>query len=914
MQSIIGREAELAALEAFFGGGGAARVLVLEGEAGAGKTTLFLAGVEAARERGFTVLEARPAEAERSLALTGVSDLLEPVLEQVLPRLSGPQQHALRVAMLLAEPGDEPPDRRAVAVAVFGALRSLVQAKPLLVAIDDVQWLDADSADALAFSVRRLSADRVAFLMTKRSGEGNTDPLALSRAPTEGAVKIVHVRGLSLGALHALLRERVGAVFTRPTLRAIRELSGGNPFFALELARAVERRGGRLQPSGRLDVPERLQDLVRDRLEELPSETLEALATAAALSQPTADLVGGRNALDPALAANVVEIDAGRIRFTHPLLASAAYAAVDDELRKAIHRKLAGTIVDVEERARHLAAAASAPDTGVALTLDEAARRAHDRGATAVAADFSEQALSLTPVDDASGGERQITAARYRFEAGDGQRARELLEGVLGKLDPGSERARVVARLARVRSYDDDLRTGVELFEQALAEAHGDVSVEAEAHEGVAGNLFRLRERLPEAVDHARAAARLANELGYADVVGEAVGVQLLAEAAQGRPEARQTLQIVLSKQSQTDRARVLGQPKLHAAVCWMWWDDLVLAASAFSELLERAAETGDEASRPYVLVLLGQCELVGGDLKASAARADEGLELAEQAGQESVAAYLLALRGLVGAHSGQPGAADDAERALAIAARTSGRPAENLARWALGVAGLTAGRPGAAVEALLPAAEHARREGIAEPGAMRFVPDAVEALAAAGRRAEARNLLDWYESSAARLGRSSALAAAVRSRALLAEGDAELELAFAPLAEALESADWLPLDRARAQLALGGLRRRARLKAGSRQAIEEAIALFDALGAAAWSSLARDELARIGGRGPATNELTPAEERVATLVGEGLSNKEVAARLFISVKTVEGHLSRIYTKLGIRSRAALARRVTARS
>ena len=292
---------------------------LMEGEPGIGKTVLWRAGVELARARHLRVLTAIPATAETRLSFAALADLLEPVLADVLPSLPRPQRRALEIALLLDGPPGPAPDPRAVAFAFLTAVRALARGGPVVVAIDDIQWLDGPSASMVEFAIRRLHNEPVVFLLALRSGEGAA-PLGLDRALPEGGLRRLPIGPLSLGALHHLLGERLDLVTSRPKLRRIRELSGGNPLFALELGRAVQRGAIRLEPGEAL--PGTLAAAVRDRLMLLPQETRTALLAASALSQPTLALVraavGGdpEPRLAPALEAHVIELE----ERPHPLL------------------------------------------------------------------------------------------------------------------------------------------------------------------------------------------------------------------------------------------------------------------------------------------------------------------------------------------------------------------------------------------------------------------------------------------------------------------------------------------------------------------------------------------------------------------------------------------------------------------
>ncbi len=285
--AIVGRDAELDSVYAFLD-----RVLerpttlVLEGAAGIGKSTIWLAGVEAARERGSCVLVSRPAELERGLAHAGLGDLFEDVLERVLPELSPPRRRALEVALLL-EDATRGSDPRTLGVAVRSALEALAAETPVVLAVDDVQWLDPSSASVLTFALRRMGEQPVHVLLARRTGEEGA-PSELESAFETDRIERLPVSPLSLGAIHTLLQARLGRTFSRPSLLRVHETSGGNPFYALELARVL---GADVNPTRPLVVPETLEGLVRARLDDLPPPTRDALLLASALGRPTAELL-----------------------------------------------------------------------------------------------------------------------------------------------------------------------------------------------------------------------------------------------------------------------------------------------------------------------------------------------------------------------------------------------------------------------------------------------------------------------------------------------------------------------------------------------------------------------------------------------------------------------------------------------
>jgi DNA-binding CsgD family transcriptional regulator len=915
---LIGRDEELNAVRAFLSTrrDGPALV-VLEGEAGIGKTIVWEA-VIAAERPDRQVLLARPAEAEMALSFAGLSDLLAGVLDTALPGLPAPQRRALEVALLLEPGGERPPEHRAVAAGFLGALRALALTNPVLVAIDDVQWLDAPSATALAFTLRRLEGARVDFLLTERVEAGAPTALGLDRPPPELKVERVRIEPLSLAALQRLVHIRLGAIFPRPVLRRIHDTSGGNPFFALELARALERVQAPA-PGEPLPVPDKLHVLVAQRLAGLPQETTKALLAAALLGQPTLarlEAAAGPHAaqsLHPAVEAHVARIEGERVRFEHPLLASGLVEAAHASTLRALHRRLAEVAEEPEERARHLALAAEGPDESVAATLAAAARAIAGRGAPEAAAEFAERARRLTPPNLVEQrGERAAAAGWHAWQAGDARRARELLEEAAATCPSGRKRAWVLDKLLRLEVQTRDTRTAPDLFRAALREAGDDLRLRAALHEIMAWALLLMREDVRSAAHHARVAVELAEQLADPVQLSDALSVQAQSEflLGAGLPSAPMKRALELPWDDPSERA--MRNPRLHWSLLLQCADRLDEARVHLEDGHRRALARGDESALPWIKMRLSNLELQAGNWRSALAHADAGYADSVQTGQDALGGTLLCARALVEAHLGRVDDAHQAaERGLAEAERLGDGIGARLAHWALGHLALSVGNAAEAERVLGALWRQSQAAGIVEPGENRYLGDHAEALVALGRLDDADEVAAELEQRGRELDRPAVLAVAARCRGLVALERGELDRALDELegAFALHEQVTLPFQQARTRLALGNAQRRARQRRSARHTLEASRASFAELGAALWESRAERELGSIGGRARVPNGLTPSELRVANLVAEGRTNREVAAALVVTERTVETHLTHIYRKLGVRSRTELARR-----
>jgi DNA-binding CsgD family transcriptional regulator len=920
-RDLIGRDEELdaalSALELL------PATVALEGEAGIGKTSVWLALAEELETRGHVVLSARPAQAETQLSYAGLGDLLDPVLDDSLAELPAPQREALATALHRAEAGGRAPDQAAIAFAALGALRNASRDRRVILAVDDLQWLDGPSLFALEFAVRRLRNESVGVLLVLRLDSTQSSAIDFGRWLPEERVRKIRLGPLSLGAMQHLVQSRLDAVLPRPLLQRVHEASGGNPLFALELARALQQRGEHLQPGEPLPVGRELRQLLRARVGALSSDAQHALLVAASVPQPTVRLVAeaagpaARDSVREAVDAEVLELEDDRIRFVHPLLASVVYLETDADRRQAVHRRLAEVVGDPEQRAWHLALGTEGADPGVATALDEAAGIARARGAPQAAAELWDHASRMTPDNEVDAAHRRrLEAGAAYFEAGNTPRAETVFTQAAQLAPSGSARAAALVRLARLYHYAGDQRIAVKLFRESLEHAGTDQSIQADAADGLATSLFFLREDLPEALEHARFAVRIAEADRSDGALALALGTQGHIEAVLGRREAAATLQSALALENEVRGVPIMRHPTFQLAFVRVWSDELEAARAALREIEARAVEQGDESSLPFVLTYLSLAEFLSGHWQEALRAADEGVDVALAAGSETGRAFALSARALVESGLGrEPAARSDADEALALAERGS-MFATTTSLWALGLLELSLDRPAAAHELLGPLVARVEGAGVGELGSIRFVTDDVEALVRLGELDAAGTLLMRFEQQAQRLSRPSAVAAAQRCRGLIAAAAGAPDEAQTVCKRALDALEQLalPLDRARTLLALGVAQRQARQRRAARNSLERALRLFEALGASLWAERARDELGRISGRAPSRGALTAAERRVAELVAEGRTNREVAAALHVTPRTVEGTLSRVYAKVGVRSRTELARRWTSGS
>jgi DNA-binding CsgD family transcriptional regulator len=930
------RQAENDAVRAFLTSGATPAALVIEGEAGIGKSTLWGAGVTEAMRRGDVVLSVRPAQSEARMSFAGLGDLFDPFADSLLPRLEAPQRTALEVALLRRVPAGVPPNEREIGAAVLAALRVLATDAVVLLAIDDVQWLDRASADVLAFALRRLRGEAISVLVTRRTAEvaspsasglvgtsGHVDDAQIVVDALESLTPVMIVLGpLPDSDLVRLVREHLGVLPSNSGERGLVAAAGGNPFWALELGRAILAAGTTRATA--VPVPESMALLLGRKLAEQPDQALAALLVVAALSRPTwgatrralVDTVTDPDAaIDAAVAADLITESAGRLRPTHPLLGSAALNAQSPGQRHRLHRRLAEITADPEQRARHLALATDGePDSEVAGSLEIGAASARLRGATQTAAELAELAVALTPGDERVAlSRRRLAAAELHFAAGDLVRACELAEDIVRDGPTEQEwpallpllvestywvRGQSVAQ-ALLRGVLDDPEPNVRRRAVALACA-------ADVGDG----------RGTSRGDLARESIALFDGLGDTDPGALSTALVYLAE---DHLDAGEGLSIALFDRAEAAEARhqllqphatpVLNRARSIRAYQLKLVDDLDGARAELLHALGVARGEGDDGSVPALLGHLALTECWAGNYAAALAAADEGLAQAADTGGVAPAS-LYAARALLGVLTGDTANARDL-----IAGQLAGSNDRALSKktvvyqHVLGLAALLGGEAVRALDHLEQAWAAAEGLGIREPGRrQRMEGDFGQALIVAGKFEQALDVAAEQLKLGERLERPTLVGVGHRIEGLAhsARGDLDAAVTSFEFAVTAHRSSPLPLELPRSLLALGQVQRRQRAKQGARANLQSAVDGFAAIGALPWKHLADDELRRLDG--PRTGaKLTIAEDRVATLAAAGRNNKEIAAELFLSPRTVESHLATIYRKLAIRGRVDLA-------
>jgi DNA-binding CsgD family transcriptional regulator len=895
--TLIGRGTELETIERVVDGAreGRSGVLVLRGVAGVGKTALLDRCV--ADADGMRVLRAEGVESETHLPFAGLHQLLRP-LTGLLGRLPAVERGALAAAFGLA-----PGDAAARFLAAAGALDLIAEAaeeRPVLCVVDDLHWLDPASTDALLFVARRLDAEPVALLLALR--DPGPQPPGLSRLPA------LELGGLQRDDARALL-DRSAAIPAADRDRVL-DTAAGIPLALLELPRGPL--GAGPATDGAMGTVERA---FGERVAALPDTTRRAVLLAAADDDPRAAtallaLDGaalGVADLAAAEADGLLWLDSGGLAFRHPLVRSAAYGVATFAERRDAHAALAAALTGpdaADRRAWHRAAALTSPDDDVAAELESSAERALARGGHAAAAAALERAARLTSADGARA-RRLVAAAQAARLAGDVDHAVGLAQegGALAADEAtAAEAAGVRGAIQAHRGRPEDAEEDLTRAARALARADPRralrtalVAAEAAALAGDharAEELARFSASLPAGEgDLARAHTAWAG--GIADLFGGRVA------------EARERFAETATSAERSGDAQAMTW----AAIGVFYGGDLAGARRAFLRALAAARARGAIGVVAFGLPCVANMWMLEGRFTLGRADAEEGLALAGESGEDGGAAYC---RALLAWHAAVRGWEDDcaalAAETLAWSGPDTPRPATECAHHALALLDLALGRHDAAFDRLSAVVDDPRGHPVRR---LYLVGDLVDAAASRGRPDDARGALAalaaWTRATGSAWGAATLAGAEVH----LAPDADRAESAFAE-AEAAHAAIDLPFDRARLELRLGEQLRRARRRVDARRHLRSAVDAFARAGATPWEQRAANELRATGEtarrREPSTlDELTPQEAQIARLVAEGATNRDIAARLFLSPRTVEYHLRKVFRKLGLSSRTQLA-------
>jgi DNA-binding CsgD family transcriptional regulator len=862
--------------------------------AGSGKSTLLVDALDASD--GMTVLRTSGVESESPLAFAALQRLLWPLRSRI-ESLPAPQRAALRAAMGETE-GEG--DRFLAFLGTLSLLAEAAEDRPVLAMVDDAHWLDDASAAALLFAARRLQAERVALLFAARDGDaydfdaGDQPTLVLG--------------GVTGEAADAVLSARSGSVVAPAVRDRLVASTGGNPLALIELSGALtpDQLSGRAGLPARLPLTGGVERGFLDRHRRLDEDAQRFLLVAAAddtarltVVRDAAERLGaGDDALDAVERAGLLHVDGDHLALYHPLVRSAVYRAATSAQRRAVHRALADALgaTDADRRAWHLAAAADRPDAAVVASLDAVAERAAARGGHEAAAAAWARAAELT-AEPQERAVRLSAAAQEAWLAAQPVRAGSLADAARPLTADPLLRADLDRLRARVEWNVGSPLVGHRILLRAAGEVAGSDIDRARAMTMLAAAVTSVVDGAG-AEDMTTQAATLGDPDRAADDRGRGYALLLsgfvhLREGRFAETAARFRAAFGCDPGEDTDLRANLG-----VAAFQLGDDDVVLAHH--TRLLAHARESGALVTIVYALTRRGLAEVATGDWAATATGAAEALDLARGSGQPALTRLPLAYLALLGAFR------DDLEQAaehLAALDRLPGAGVtaplvDDIARWARG---LTADTPGAAL--------HQYEQQTSGIGTRLAALDRIEAAIRADRRDLARGWAEDLERFGTAVDAGWALATAAYGRALLSD-DADAEAEFEVAAKLADSAGHR-FDRARIHLAYGEHLRRARRRVDARTHLRAALEVFDDLRAHRWAARATQELRASGETArrrdvSTATDLTAQERQVAALVRQGLSNRDAAAQLFVSPRTIDFHLRNVFTKLGVASRAEL--------
>ncbi|MGC5342757.1 AAA family ATPase [Streptomyces sp. DT171] len=945
----VGRDALHGTVRDHLAGGGG---VLLTGPPGIGRTTVVSRLTRELGDRGHRILRCSPSPSERDSPFLGLIDLLAAVGDDVLARLGSHERAVLEGALLRSTPpaGTDPTggrDALVLRVAVRKVLTLLADTGPLLLVVDDAQWLDAPTAEILVFLARRAGPGPAVLVALRTDGHGHEADArpgpsaarpgelgsAQARELCPRPVLTVPVPPMTVRETAELLDGHDEPAWPRPLLARLHRTGGGNPRTVLELSSAlgehVRVTGGTLPDLAEpLPVPESLRRPVLDRIDALPASARQALVTASAAVRPTVELLqraGCYHAsadIDTCVRHGILQApDHGTITFLDPLTPMVLQAETPYELRINAHRALADATDDAVERAHHLARFTEGPDSAVAARLADAATAARRRGAPGTAARLGRLAAEHTPADETGvDTDRRLTAAEDGLDAGDLDFARQLAYEVLGDAERPADRVR--AWNVVVDSCGQAMSEITDVFPEAMRDAGRDPGLLAQLHYRMSWREWMVGGSAARAHGHAVRATGLAARTGDRRTELLALTQQAALELFLGFPEAEETLAAALAEPHDVYAMTHHNGPIYLKHRFHLVHDELDEARNELRTLVYTLRQRGSADCLSQCLIGLAQVEIQRGRCRQALTIARQSLRIAEQAGlSQGPAWYAVSLAETAGGSLSQALAA--AEAARQHSEDDDDRLFLPRALHAEGRVRLFSGQSAQAAELLRRTGEMETAQGQRDPATRRWHADLAEALARSGATDEADAVITRARFQAGRLGRSGVVATLDRAAAAVSEARGELDAAAAGFEDAaarLHAARY-PMEEARTRLALGRVRRRLGDAGASQAAFTEALRIYTRAGARTGVSVVRAERDRVEDGpirlpdgGSWSESLSPTERNVVARVAQGATNREIAAGLVLSVKTVEAALTRAYRKLGAKSRVEITRIVMARS
>ncbi|TCN44038.1 regulatory LuxR family protein [Kribbella orskensis] len=888
--------------------------VLLYGPTGIGKSAAGRALVAERTRAGCRVLSAAPSQSEAGLPYVTLLDLLSNQLELAWQVLPDHLRQPLEVALLKASAPDTVRDELAVRLAVLHVLRRLAASGPVLLVVDDIQWVDPSSLEVLTFCARRLT-EGVHMLATEQVADGDLPVMA--EACPEPVLQL-EVPPLAEPDVLALLRNRLSSPLQVRTARRIFTASAGNPFMALELGRAVLRHPQGVSPNDPLPVSSRLKTLLGDRMADLSPAAYELLLHAATSPRPTTTQLAQSldRSVDAELAEaeglGLIDVSSERLRFSHPLLREFVYAEATSAARRQAHAQLAAVVDEPVENATHRALATQEADADLATAIEEAAVVAGGRGALGAAATLWRLAAERTPTEDRDDRARRLTsAADAAAAAGHLVESAEMARlAVQAATRPDTK---VSALLLLVDAAWPEREHRIELLAEAFDAAAGDDRLEARVRIMRSHSAYFDRS-LDAAQEDARVAEGLARKSGDTEAIVDALSAASSVQIARG---GEQTSDALLEQAAELAGGLPLTKTVVNArqmaAMRELFRGRTDEAIASISSLVEEVRAGG--AIRWLASVLISATAIYerSGHGAEALAAGHECYQLMQDLGDEPEVGMVIASR------AEWAGGTASMARELAEAALEGVKLIGN-DEWtgpalaAVGLVGVLTGDPQRAVEAFDAIAESVEAAMPYDPAVIPWHADYAEALVAAGRLDDAAALIAEIRERAETLDRGVIRVGLARSEALLIAKQGDPAAALELLEKTINSAGdrVYPLDIARCELTRGRVARQARRRSVARTAFLDAIEQFEAFGAPAWREVAETELARLDvpSRSRQPSELTDNELQIVAMVRDGSTNREIAAALYLSVKAVESQLTRLYRRFGVANRTQLLRTV----